>query len=81
MAVITDAKVWSWQQIRRGSGLIPELAHMGSAKVAGNEAVNDHDRTPVRTWQRQKQAQLGAVAGLGAVQVRLLPTQSALERW
>lgn len=42
MAVITDAKIWSGQQIGRGCWLVPELAHMGAAKVTGNEAVHDH---------------------------------------
>lgn len=48
MAVITNAKIWSGQQIGRGSGLVPELAHGDVAKVTKNEAVNDHDRPPLR---------------------------------
>lgn len=43
MAVITDAKIWSGQQIGRGCWLVPELAHIGAAKVTGDEAVQDHD--------------------------------------
>lgn len=47
MAVITDAKVWGGQQIGSGGWFVPELAHMGAAEVAGNEALNDHLPCPL----------------------------------